>query len=92
MTPPNRPRTRTGRNWIAATNPSQIGSWVSSRIEPRLGERLHPGPDQRDELAEPEEAEVAVAEGAPPVEGTASGVVVIDNRDGPAIRSPRTNS
>ena len=26
MTPPNSPRTRTGRNWIAATKPSQSGS------------------------------------------------------------------
>ena len=32
ITPPNRPRIRTGRNWTAARNPSQIGSWVSSRI------------------------------------------------------------
>ena len=30
-TPANSPRMMTGRNWAAATMPSQIGSWVSSR-------------------------------------------------------------
>ena len=62
--PPNRPRTMTGIHCIAATTPEQERVTGELEDQPALGDRLHPGADERHELAAEVEAVVAVAERA----------------------------
>ena len=51
-------------NWAAATTPEPERVAGQLQHEPRLGDRLHPRPDQGDPLAGEEEPVVAVAERA----------------------------
>ena len=55
-----------GRELEGADEPELEGRVGQLEHEPRLRDRLHPRPDQRDELPRPEDAEVTVVEGAEP--------------------------
>ena len=52
----------TGPNWATDTRPRANGSFVSWRTSQPCGDRLHPRADQRDQLADPEQPVVAMAE------------------------------
>ena len=64
MSPPNRPRTMTGIHCMAATTPEQERVAGELEDQPALGDGLHPGADERHELAAEVQAVVAMPEGA----------------------------
>ena len=67
-TPPWSEKNREGRKRMAMVRPRATGDLVRAENEPTEDEILHPGAGQRDQLSEPEEPVVAVAERAECVE------------------------
>ena len=64
MTPPNSPKSDHRPELGDRDKPEPQRIVRQLEDEPRLGDLLHPRPDERDQLAGEEEPVVAVAEGA----------------------------